>query len=63
MKHIAAAPTAYYQAIMQAAEEQFELTEHKLRRLEGLKPAQIDKLVDVVHGRHEKLLKRIERQL
>lgn len=58
-----AARVAYYQGIRDAALEQFRATEEGLRKLEGLKPSQIEKLVADVHKRHEKLLKRIDRYL
>ncbi len=58
-----AARVSYYEGIRRAAEEQFRATEDGLRKLEGLKPSQIEKLVADVHKRHEKLLNRIDRQL
>ena len=51
----------YYEGIRLAAQDQFKITEDGIRKLEGLKPAQVEKLVADVHKRHEKLLKRIDR--
>lgn len=58
-----AARVSYYLGIRRAAEEQFRATEDGLRKLEGLKPSQVEKLVADVHKRREKLLNRIDRQL
>jgi hypothetical protein len=58
-----AARVAYYEGIRQAALEQFKATEDGLRRLEGVDVRKIEKVVADVHKRHEKLLKRIDRQI
>lgn len=51
---------AYYEGMRNAAEEQFKLTEDGIRKLEGLSPTQIEKIVADLHKRHEKLLNRID---
>lgn len=63
MKDKRAARVAYYEGIRKAALDHFKTTEESLRRLEGLETAQIEKLVADIHKRHEKLLKRIDRDL
>lgn len=63
MKDKRKARIAYYEGIRQAALEQFRVTEEGLRKLEGLKPTQIERIVADVHKRHQKLLKRIDEHL
>jgi len=58
-----AARVADYEGIRQAALVQFKATEDGLRRLEGVDVRKIEKVVADVHKRHEKLLKRIDRQI
>jgi hypothetical protein len=58
-----AARIAYYEGIRRAALEQFKTTEEGLRKLEGLKPGQTEKLIADVHKRHEKILKRIDQYI
>jgi hypothetical protein len=58
-----AARVTYYEGIKRAAVEQFKTTEEGLRKLQGLKPGQAEKLIADVHKRHEKLLKRIDQYI
>ena len=53
----------YYEGIRQATLEHIKATEEALRKLEGLKPEKIDKLVASVQKEHAKLLERIDRQI
>jgi len=54
---------SYYAGIRQAMLEHIKVTEASLHKLKGVEPAKIDKLVADVHKRHEKLLKRLDRQI
>ncbi len=53
----------YYEGVREATLEHIKATEEGLRKLEGLRPAAIEKLVADVHKRHEKLLRRIDRHI
>lgn len=63
MKDKKSARAAYYDGIKQAAVDQFKITEENLRKLKGLRPDQVERLIADVHKRHEKLLKRIDRHI
>jgi hypothetical protein len=51
----------YYEGIRQATLDHIKATEDGVRKLEGVKPAKIEKLMADVHKKHEKLLERIDR--
>jgi hypothetical protein len=53
----------YYEGVREAMLEHVRTTEEGIRKLEGVEPAKIEKLVADVHKRHEKLLKRVDRQI
>jgi len=53
----------YYEGIRQATLDHIKATEDGLRKLEGVKPAKIEKLVADIHKQHERLLKRIDRRI
>lgn len=57
------ARVTFYEGIRQAAVDQFATTEENLRKLEGLKPPQIENLIADVHKRHEEMLRRIEHHI
>lgn len=43
--------------------EHIRATEEGIRNLAGVKPSKIEKLVADIHKEHEKLLKRIDREI
>lgn len=53
----------YYEGIRQAMMEHIKTTEEGIRNLEGVKSSKIEKLVADIHKEHEKLLKRIDREI
>lgn len=53
----------YYQGVRQATLDHIKKTEEGLRNLQGVKPEKIEKLVADLHKQHEKLLKRIDREI
>ncbi len=57
------ARTTFYEGIRQAAANEFATTEENLRKLEGLKPPQIENLIADVRKRHEEMLRRIEHHI
>lgn len=63
MNNKRAARLAYYEGVKQATLEHIKATEESLRKLEGVKPAKIEKLVADLQQTHEKLLKRIDRHI
>lgn len=64
MNNKRAARRAYYEGIRTSMLEHVKLTEEGLRRLEGVKPAKIEKIVADLHKHHEKkLLRRIDRHI
>ena len=58
-----AARLEYYGGVRQGMLEHIDLTEEKLRKLEGVQPAKIEKLVADLRKTHDKLLKRIDRHI
>ena len=63
MNNKRAALAAYYEGIRTAMLEHIKVTEEGLRRLEGVKPAKVEKMVADLHKHHEKLLRRIDRHI
>lgn len=53
----------YYEGIRGAMVDHFEATEDGLRKLKDVKPAKVEKIVTDLHKQHEKLLRRIDRQI
>ena len=58
-----AARLEYYERVREGMLEHVKVTEDKLRKLEGVKPAKIEKLVADLRKTHEKLLRRIDRRI
>jgi hypothetical protein len=53
----------YYEGVRQATLEHIKATEESLRKLKDVKPARMEELVADLQKRHQKLLKRIDRQI
>jgi hypothetical protein len=51
---------AYYEGVRQAMVDHATVTENGLRKLKGVPPLRIERLVADVHRRHLKLLRRID---
>jgi hypothetical protein len=58
-----AARLTYYEGVRQATLDHIKTTEEGIRKLEGVKPAKIEKLIADLHEQHEKLLRRIDRHI
>jgi hypothetical protein len=57
------AELAYYQTAKAALMEHMATTEKGLRRLKDLPPPKADKIIEAIRKRHDKLLRRIDRQV
>jgi hypothetical protein len=61
MKSRQEARLTYYEGVRQGALDHFKATEEGPRKLEGVSPEKLDKLLADLRGKHKNLLKRIDR--